>query len=166
MLIALLLVLGVDLVVIVAFVASVLRASDGSASRPGFPRRDARRARARSTVSEPTWSRGYGRWVRDVLVWSKAPFLFRTRAAGRRRADGGAHRPSVVRCRRLGDRPAVVRVVSGENTIELAVEGDQIDLLLGPFAGRRRCRPRSNHPTRVRLPPNDRRQGDCRPGSL
>ena len=23
------------------------------------------------------WQRGYGRWVRDVLVWTKAPFLFR-----------------------------------------------------------------------------------------
>jgi hypothetical protein len=23
------------------------------------------------------WKRGYGRWVRDVLVWTKAPFFFR-----------------------------------------------------------------------------------------
>jgi hypothetical protein len=25
----------------------------------------------------PKWKRGSGRWVRDVLVWSKAPFMFR-----------------------------------------------------------------------------------------
>jgi hypothetical protein len=23
------------------------------------------------------WRRGYGRWVRDVLVWTKAPLMFR-----------------------------------------------------------------------------------------
>ena len=22
------------------------------------------------------WMRGYGRWVREILVWAKAPFLF------------------------------------------------------------------------------------------
>ena len=25
----------------------------------------------------PKWGRGYGRWVRDTLGWTKAPFLFR-----------------------------------------------------------------------------------------
>ena len=24
----------------------------------------------------PKWKRGYGRWVRDVLVWTKAPLMF------------------------------------------------------------------------------------------
>jgi hypothetical protein len=23
------------------------------------------------------WRRGYGRWVREILVWTTAPFLFR-----------------------------------------------------------------------------------------
>ena len=25
----------------------------------------------------PKWGHGYGHWVRDVLVWTKGPFLFR-----------------------------------------------------------------------------------------
>jgi hypothetical protein len=25
----------------------------------------------------PNWQRGYDRWVRDVLVWTKAPLLVR-----------------------------------------------------------------------------------------
>jgi hypothetical protein len=48
MVIALLAVLGVDLIVIVAFFDAGLG---------------------------PKWQRGYGRRVRDVLVWAKAPLL-------------------------------------------------------------------------------------------
>jgi hypothetical protein len=74
MLIALLAVLGVDLVVLVAF---ALRAK---------------------------WGRGYGRWVRDFLVWTKGPFLFRNELVAaddlqeQRRALPGE-------VKRLGDDP-------------------------------------------------------------
>ncbi len=133
MLIALLLVLGVDLVVIVAFVVAVVARKRWIRQRAGVFRGAMRVADGEIDGLRATWSRGYGRWVRDVLVWSKAPFLFRTQllAVDELTGERAANRGEV---RRLGDRPAVVRVVSGENTVELAVEGDQIDLLLGPFA--------------------------------
>lgn len=33
------------------------------------------------------WKHGYGRWVRDILVWTEAPFLLLRRIECRRRAD-------------------------------------------------------------------------------
>jgi hypothetical protein len=54
------------------------------------------------------WGRGYGHWVRDVLVWTKAPFLFRNELVV---ADGldqqRPARPDEVK--RLGDHPVVIR---------------------------------------------------------
>ncbi len=41
------------------------------------------------------WMRGYGRWVREILVWTKAPLLFRNElvvadaAAGAARGQAG-----------------------------------------------------------------------------
>jgi len=132
MLIALLLILGVDLVVIVAVAAAVV-------ARRRWVRRQAGAFPGAIRVAEGeinglghNWSRGYGRWVRDVLIWSKAPFLFRTQLlAADELTEERAANPGEVR--RMGDHPAVVRVVSGEDTIELAAEGDRRDLLRGPF---------------------------------
>ncbi len=77
MLIALLAVLGVNLIVIVVLLAAVV-------SRKRWVRRqpNAFAGRIRTADGElegvgPKWKRGYGRWVRDVLVWTKGPFLFR-----------------------------------------------------------------------------------------
>ena len=132
MLIALLVVLGVDLVVIVAFVAAVLARKRWVRHQAGVFRGAIRVVDGQIDGLKASWSRGYGRWVHDVLVWSKAPFLFRTRLIAadelteERAADPGAFL-------RLGDRPAMVRVVSGENTVEVAADGDHVDRLQGPF---------------------------------
>ena len=42
------------------------------------------------------WKRGYGCWVREILVWTKAPFLFRNELVA---ADAlaGYERPSPAR---------------------------------------------------------------------
>ena len=78
MLIATLLpILGVNLIVIVIFGALVLGRRRWLRRQTGwFP------GAMRVTSGDidglgPKWKRGSGRWVRDVLVWSKAPFLFR-----------------------------------------------------------------------------------------
>jgi hypothetical protein len=76
MLIALLIALGIDLIIVVVAVSvfgrrcwlkrqpgefvGVIRASGGEVDGLG-----------------PKWKRGSCRWVRDILVWSKAPFMFR-----------------------------------------------------------------------------------------
>jgi hypothetical protein len=77
MLIALLAVLGVDLIVLVAFAAIVITRKRWVKRRPGAFRGVIRVASGEIDGHSPKWRRGYGHWVRDVLVWTKAPFLFR-----------------------------------------------------------------------------------------
>jgi hypothetical protein len=127
MLIALLAVLGVDLIVIVILLVvllvrrrwvshqsgafrGVIRISDGNV--PGF---------------KTKWKRGYGRWVSNVLVWTKAPFLFRNEllVAEPLPHASRAARPGEVK--RLGKHPVIVPVaVEGGGRLEVAVaENDQ-----------------------------------------
>ena len=56
----------------------------------------------------PQWGRGYGHWVRDVLVWTKGPFLFRKELVP---VDGlGEQRDARTdEVKRLGDHPGVIR---------------------------------------------------------
>ena len=50
----------------------------------------------------PKWKRGSARWVRDVLVWSKAPFMLRNEPVpvDRLLGEHPAHASGV---KRLGD---------------------------------------------------------------
>ena len=77
MLIALLAVLGVDLIVVVALLALVLSRKRWVMRQPGAFRGAIRLTSGEIDGLRPKWGRGYGRWVRDVLVWTKAPLLFR-----------------------------------------------------------------------------------------
>ena len=77
MVIALLAVLGVDLVVIVVVLGVLLSRRRWVSHQP-----DAFKGAIRVVDGEVSglgakWQRGYGRWVRDVRVWTKAPALFR-----------------------------------------------------------------------------------------
>jgi hypothetical protein len=77
MLIALLLALGVDLVVVVVVAVFVFGRRRWLKRQPG---EFAGAIRVSGGVVEglsPKWKRGSCRWVRDVLVWSKAPLMFR-----------------------------------------------------------------------------------------
>ena len=132
MLIALLLILGVDLVVIVALVASVIARKRWVRHQAGAFRGAIRVGDGEVDGLGPTWSRGYGRWVRDVLVWNRAPLLFRTRLvpADELIKERIAH-PSEIK--RLGDQPAVLVFEAGETTIEVVTGRDHVDLLRGPF---------------------------------
>jgi len=131
-LIALLAVLGVDLIVIAVLLAVVISRNRWVRRQPGaFP------AAIRVAVGEldgfgAKWRRGYGRWVRDVLVWTKRPFLFRNELlpgdalAGERPADAGE-------VKRLGDDPIVMELLTGSATVEIAARGEHRDLLCGPY---------------------------------
>jgi hypothetical protein len=132
MLIALLAVLGVNLIVIVALAASVFSRKRWVKRQPGAFRGAIRVAGGSVDGLKPKWSRGYGRWVRDVLVWTKGPFLFRNELVP---ADGvvqqrPAHHDEV---KRLGDHPIVVAVTTGAATVEVAGHGTEAELLLGPY---------------------------------
>jgi hypothetical protein len=133
MLIALLAVLGVDLMVIVALLAAVLSRRRWVMRQPGAFRGAIRIAEGQIEDLGSEWKAGYGRWVRDVLVWTKAPFFFRnailaTDGAGETRPA----RPDEVK--RLGDHPVVVRVRMGPAAVELAAREDAGDRLRGPYS--------------------------------
>jgi hypothetical protein len=75
---------------------------------------------------------GYGRWVRDVLVWTKGPFLFRNEIVA---ADGlkGQRAASHDEVKHLGDQPAVIGVSMDGASVEIAANGADTELLLGPY---------------------------------
>lgn len=132
MLIALLAVLGVDLIVIVAFAGLVLTRRRWVKRQPGAFSGAIRVASGDIDGLRPKWRRGYGHWLRDILVWTKAPFLFRNELVV---ADGldeqHPARPDEVK--RLGDHPVVIRVRVGTAIAEVAAHGDDNTLLLGPY---------------------------------
>ena len=77
MVIALLAVLGVDLIVIVVLLGVILSRRRWVSHQPGAFKGAIRILDGEVLGLEAKWKRGYGRWVRDVLVWTKAPALFR-----------------------------------------------------------------------------------------
>ena len=132
MLIALLAVLGVDLIVLVAFAAFVFARKRWVKRRPGSFRGVIRVASGEVDGLGPKWGRGYGHWVRDVLVWTKGPFLFRNELVAT--DDLQEHRPALPgEVKRLGDDPAVIRVGAGSAAIEVAAHGHDAELLAGPY---------------------------------
>src|SRR5215218_10001809 len=106
MLIALLAVLGVNLIVIVVLLCVVLTRKRWVKRQPESFRGVIRVSTGDIDGLRSKWGRGYGRWDRDVLVWTKAPFLFRKELVvvdaldKRRSADPGE-------VKRLGDHPVV-----------------------------------------------------------
>jgi hypothetical protein len=132
MLIALLLALGVDLIVLVAVGTLVVGRKRWVRSRPGAFRAAIRAVDGDADGLGPKWRRGYGRWVRDVLVWTKAPFLFRTEVLPVDALDGRRPaRPGEVK--RLGVDPLVVGLVAGGSRVDLAVRAQDRERALAPF---------------------------------
>ena len=132
MLIALLAVLGVDLIVLVAFAAFVFSRKRWVKRQPGAFHGVIRVASGEVDGLRPKWSRGYGRWVREVLVWTKAPFLFRNELVPTDRLD--EQRPARTgEVKRLGDHPVVIGVAADAATVEVAAKAEDTELLLGPY---------------------------------
>jgi hypothetical protein len=117
LLIALLAVLGVNLIVIVVLLGFVLSRKRWVKRQPGSFRGVIRVSGGEFDGLRSKWGRGYGRWVRDVLVWTKGPFLFRNELV---LADGLDEQrllePDEVK--RLGDHPVVMRLRAGGATVE------------------------------------------------
>jgi len=135
MLIALLAVLGVDLSVIIALMAVVLARKRWVSRQPGAFKGAIRVIEGEVPGLKAKWKRGYGRWIRDILIWTNKPFLFRNEVV---LADGlagevRAAKPGEVR--RLGKQPAIVPLaVEGGTRIEVAASADGRERAPGPFA--------------------------------
>ena len=132
MLAALLAVLGVDLIVIVVLVALVLLRKRWVKRQPGAFSGAIRVADGEIDGLRPKFSRGYGRWVRDVLVWTKPPALLRNEILATDGLDEQrpAHDHEV---KRLGDRPVVTRVRIGSATVEIATHEEDRELVVAPY---------------------------------
>jgi hypothetical protein len=132
MLIALLAVLGVDLVVVVVLVAGVVSRKRWVMRRPGAFRGAIRVTAGEIDGLRRKWHRGYGRWVGDILVWTKTPFLFRNELVAIEGLD--QERPAGAdEIKRLGDHPVVARLRTVNATAEVAACDDDRELLLGPY---------------------------------
>jgi hypothetical protein len=131
-LIALLAVLGVDLITIVALIALVVARRRWLKRQPGEFVGAGRVSRGEIDGLRPKWKRGSGRWVRDVFVCSNVSLRLRNclvpvdRLSGQRLANAGE-------VKRLGDSQVVCEFKSAGATIELAGKADQAALVAGPF---------------------------------
>jgi len=134
MLIALLALLGVNLIVIVVLLAGVLSRKRWITRQPGAFRGAVRIVDGEVPGLDVKWKRGYGRWVKEILVWTKAPFLFRNELVVADSLIAGARPAKQGEVKRLGKHPIVLTVaVEGGARIELA-SADGPDRALGPFA--------------------------------
>jgi hypothetical protein len=134
MFIALLAVLGVDLIVIVIFLAAVLSRRGWVSHQTGAFKGAIRVAHGDVPGLKTKWKRGYGRWVGGVLVWTKAPFLFRNELVVAEALAGQARAAKPGEVKRLGKRPAIIPVaVDGGARIEVAAPEDRRERALGPF---------------------------------
>jgi hypothetical protein len=134
MLIALLAVLGVNLWVIAALVAIVLTRKRWVSHQPGAFKGAIRVTDGHVPGLKAKWKRGYGRWVRDILVWTKTPLLFRNELVPANALAGPVHEAKPGEVRRLGKQPAVVPLtVAGGAPIEVATSRGHMERVPGPF---------------------------------
>jgi len=136
MILALLAVLGVDLLVIAVLLAGVLGRRRWVSRQP-----DAFRGAIRVTSGNihrlsGRWHRGYGRWVRDVLVWTPAPFLLRNALVPVDDVTGPLRPTESGEVRRVGHDPVIITLASDDAIIEVASAGKNRDLLLGSLGVR------------------------------
>ena len=131
MVIALLALLGVNLAGIVVFLAFVLGRKRWVKRQPGAFRGAIRLADGEIEGIAPKWRRGYGYWIRDVLVWTKGPFLYRNEILP---ADGVEEQRTAApgEVKRLGDNPTVMRLKIGSAVVEVATKAED-GAPLGPF---------------------------------
>lgn len=134
MLIALLALLGVNLLALVVLLAFVVTRKRWVTRQQGAFRGVARSVSGEAHGLHSKWRRGYGRWVRDVLVWTRGPFYFWNELLPvDGRDEERAAEPGEVK--RLGDQAQVVRLASGAAAVEVAARAEDRDLLVGPFNG-------------------------------
>ena len=85
---------------------------------------------ASSTGLKPRWTSGYGRWVGNVLVWTKGPLLFRTQVVQIDRLFG-ERRPDELKW--LGDAPVAVEFECGAVRVEVAAKAEDRALVVDGF---------------------------------
>jgi len=131
-LVALLIVLGVDLVVVAAFAAFVLGRRRWLKRQPGEFAGAIRVSSGDVDGLGRKWKRGSGRWVRVVFVWTKAPLMVRNELVPVDRLCG-EHPTQADGVKRLGDKPVVIEFESGGARIEVAGRAEHRAQVTGPM---------------------------------
>jgi hypothetical protein len=129
MIMAVLVLLGVPLIIVVAFAAVVIKRKRWLKRQPGV---FAGAIRVFGDDPQPKWKRGSGRWVRDVLVWSKAPLLLGSQLIP---VDGllGERETKAGEVKHLGDHPVAIELATPAGKIEVAAKVADRALVIGPL---------------------------------
>ena len=122
--------LAVDAVIVIAVVASFVLRRRWLVRQPGQFSGALRMSRGHIDGLKPRWTSGYGRWVGNVLVWTKGPLLFRTQVVELDRPVG-ERRPDELKW--LGDAPVAVEFESGAVRVEIAAKAEDRALVVDGF---------------------------------
>jgi Protein of unknown function (DUF2550) len=123
--IALAAVLGVDLVVIVILMAVLLIRRRWISHQPGAFKGVVRVVDGEIAGFKAKWKRGYGRWVSDVFIWTRSPFLFRYEVIAGKPLEGEVRMAEPGEVKRMRKHPVVIPVeVDGGGRLEVATSQD------------------------------------------
>jgi hypothetical protein len=122
--------LTVDVVLVVAFVGSLVLRRRWLLRQPGEFSGALRLSRGQLDGLKPRWTSGYGRWVGNALVWTKGPLLFRTQVVQIDRLFG-ERRPDELKW--LGDAPVAVEFECGAVRVEVAAKAKDRALVVDGF---------------------------------
>ena len=123
------------LIVIVVLLGIMLSRRRWVSHQPG-----AFKERSRSWTGEvpglaTKWQRSYGRWVNEVLVWTKAPMLFRNELVAVDGLAGEARAAEPGEVKRVGSDPVIVPLAAdGGARVKVAAAGDDRGRALGLLA--------------------------------
>jgi hypothetical protein len=132
---ALVLLLLVDLAAMLVLTAAYMRRRGCVTGRRGAFKGKLRVVEGEVAGLSSRWNTGYGHWVRDVLVWDMAPFLWRTKMIPVDGTDVSGIHGANGSVSRLGRHPIVTPLLSDHRSrLELATSEEDRDLVLGPFA--------------------------------
>jgi hypothetical protein len=143
MLIALLALLGVNLIVIGVLLAGMLGRRRWLSRQHGAFKGAIRVVDGDVEGLGPKWKRGYGRWVRDVLVWTKGPLLLSNHFVAADGLAGETRAATPDEVKRLGSAPPIASLkIDGGGRLEIATKAESESAALGPYtsepAARRR----------------------------
>jgi hypothetical protein len=135
MIIALLALLGVDLIVIVVLLGIMLSRRRWVSHQPGAFKGAIRVVDGEVPGLRTKWQRGYGRWVREVLVWTKKPMLFRNELVAVNGLAGEARAAEPGEVKRVGSDQVIVPLAAdGGARVEVAAAGNDRGRALGLLA--------------------------------
>jgi hypothetical protein len=133
---ALVILLLVDLAAVIVLTAVYMRRRRCVTGRRGAFKGKLRVVEGDVPGLSPHWKTGYGHWVRDVLVWDVAPFLWQTKVIPVDGTDVSGIHVANGSVSRLGRHPIVTPLLSDHHSrLELATSEEDRDLVLGPFSG-------------------------------